>query len=367
MYIGIRYLQNRSRTSSGVGNAHRRNSCRHCSYIERYGLRRLRYLFRPGSCTITRVLGSSADGCGPACSMGTCGPTPSKVHRKVRALVRCSQTSSCTTCSTCGSINGGSGTRTGESSSCVMPTTCDGLPVRGGRAEDDGRPSGAPRCVWLDAPRRRNAPHRIRPASTELRGARGDRRPETFTFLGFTHYCARSRDGRFVVKRRTDRKRLTRKLHTVRTEQRRRMHTPLPEQHRWLCSILRGHYRYYGLPSNLQALDGFYVKSAAAGFARFGVEASGAHVGPVQSVARPLSSSACAHFSHAGGSCWMIRTDLGRSRVRESRTLGSVGAKLNGLATRPSPETVYCEQSSDGRYGRCPVLHRRSSVGEPPR
>ena len=33
----------------------------------------------------------------------------------------------------------------------------------------------------------------------------------------------------------------------------------------------------------------------------------------------------------------MIRTHLGRSRVRESRMLGSVGAKLNGLATRPSP------------------------------
>lgn len=94
--------------------------------------------------------------------------------------------------------------------------------------------------------------------STEQREARGDRRPQTFAFLGFTHFCARSRDGRFVVKRRTDRKRLTRKLHTVRTEQRRRMHTPLPEQHRWLCSVLRGHYRYYGLPSNWHALDGFY-------------------------------------------------------------------------------------------------------------
>ena len=51
-----------------------------------------------------------------------------------------------------------------------------------------------------------------------------DGRPETFAFLGFTHYCARSRDGRFVVKRRTDHKRLTRKLHTVRAEQQRRMH-----------------------------------------------------------------------------------------------------------------------------------------------
>lgn len=94
--------------------------------------------------------------------------------------------------------------------------------------------------------------------SSEQRQARGDRRPETFAFLGFTHYCARSREGRFVVKRRTDRKRLTRKLHTVRREQRRRMHAPLPDQHRWLCSGLRGHYRYYGLPSNWHALDGFY-------------------------------------------------------------------------------------------------------------
>jgi group II intron reverse transcriptase/maturase len=94
--------------------------------------------------------------------------------------------------------------------------------------------------------------------STELRETRGDRRPETFAFLGFTHYCAWSRDGRFVVKRQTDRKRLTRKLHTVRTEQRRRMHAPLPDQHRWLCSALRRHYRYYGLPSNWHALDSFY-------------------------------------------------------------------------------------------------------------
>ena len=96
--------------------------------------------------------------------------------------------------------------------------------------------------------------------SSEQRRQRGDGRPPTFAFLGFTHYCARSRDGRFVVKRRTDRRRLTRKLHDVRDEQRRRMHTPLPEQHRWLCSVLRGHYRYYALPSNWHALDGFYAE-----------------------------------------------------------------------------------------------------------
>jgi len=156
----------------------------------------------------------------------------------------------------------------------------------------------------------------FRKLSSERRQARGDRRPETFAFLGFTHYCARSRNGRFVVKRRTDRKRLTRKLHTVRTEQRRRMHAPLSDQHRWLCSVLRGHYRYYGLPSNWHALDGFYDEGRRGWFRALDAEASGAHVGPVQSVARALSSSPCAHFPHAGGSRWMTRTHLGRSRVR---------------------------------------------------
>ena len=93
--------------------------------------------------------------------------------------------------------------------------------------------------------------------SSEQRVRRGDGRPETFNFLGLTHYCGKSRDGRFVVKRRTERKRLTRKLNALRDEMRRRMHTRVEEQHRWLCSVLRGHYAYYGLPSNWHRLDSF--------------------------------------------------------------------------------------------------------------
>jgi RNA-directed DNA polymerase len=93
--------------------------------------------------------------------------------------------------------------------------------------------------------------------STLLREKRGERRPETFAFLGFTHYCARTRDGRFVVKRRTDRKRLSRKLRELGQVMRRRMHAPVAVQHRWLSSVLRGHYAYYGLPSNWHRLAGF--------------------------------------------------------------------------------------------------------------
>lgn len=87
---------------------------------------------------------------------------------------------------------------------------------------------------------------------------RGERRPETFAFLGFTHYCGWTRDGRFVVKRKTQSKRLTAKLKSLRTEARRRMHVAVCEQHQWLCQVLRGHYQYYGLPSNFRCLQAFY-------------------------------------------------------------------------------------------------------------
>jgi RNA-directed DNA polymerase len=76
------------------------------------------------------------------------------------------------------------------------------------------------------------------------RRQRDKRRPDTFAFLGFTHYCGWTRDGRFIVKRKTQSKRLTRKLKALRQEAWRHMHSPLAQQHRWLSSVLRGHYGY---------------------------------------------------------------------------------------------------------------------------
>jgi RNA-directed DNA polymerase len=89
------------------------------------------------------------------------------------------------------------------------------------------------------------------------RKTRGEQRCETFAFLGFTHYCAIIRDGRFVVKRKTQSRRMSLKLKSVRRELRRQMHEPTALQHRWLLSVLRGHYAYYGLPSNHRAMSGF--------------------------------------------------------------------------------------------------------------
>jgi len=89
----------------------------------------------------------------------------------------------------------------------------------------------------------------------QRRGQAGS--PETFNFLGLTHICARSRKGEYQLRRHTMRKRMTAKLHEVSTGMQRRRHQPIPDQGRWLAAVLRGHYAYYGVPTNIDALDSF--------------------------------------------------------------------------------------------------------------
>jgi RNA-directed DNA polymerase len=96
--------------------------------------------------------------------------------------------------------------------------------------------------------------------AAQHRARRGDPKPETFEFLGFTHVCAKDRRGRFKLSRVTSKKRMRAKLSAVKTEMRRRMHHPIPEQGRWLASVLRGHYHYYGVPHNSRALRSFHLR-----------------------------------------------------------------------------------------------------------
>ncbi len=85
----------------------------------------------------------------------------------------------------------------------------------------------------------------------------GRTKPETFDFLGFTHISGRSRAGGFQLQRRTSSKKRKAKLAALREEIPRRRHEPVSEQHRWLSSVIRGHARYYGVPTNSRALATF--------------------------------------------------------------------------------------------------------------
>ena len=91
-------------------------------------------------------------------------------------------------------------------------------------------------------------------------GARrqGKRKPVTFDFLGLTHVCARSRRGRFTVHVRTKRKKLGQALTEVSQWCRRHRHDPVEAQRRTLNAKLRGHYQYFGRPTNYHRLWQFY-------------------------------------------------------------------------------------------------------------
>ena len=95
------------------------------------------------------------------------------------------------------------------------------------------------------------------------RRRRGQGKPETFNFLGFTHICGKKRsNGMFTVYRRTISKRDRAKLKEIKAGLRRRMHLPVPQVGKWLKTVIEGHNRYYGVPSNTQSLSSFRFQVA---------------------------------------------------------------------------------------------------------
>jgi RNA-directed DNA polymerase len=87
------------------------------------------------------------------------------------------------------------------------------------------------------------------------RKRQGKGKLNTFTFLGFTHYCGENSKGYFQVWRETAGKRMTAKLQQIKQELRRRMHDPLPDVGKWLKQVVQGYYRYHAVPGNLRRLS----------------------------------------------------------------------------------------------------------------
>src|SRR3981189_2684102 len=83
---------------------------------------------------------------------------------------------------------------------------------------------------------------------------RGRKRPETIYFLGFTLYCTRYQKGNFRIGLLTEKSRLRRALTRLQDQMRQMRHLSLQEQVNHLNQMLRGHYAYYGVAGNLQAL-----------------------------------------------------------------------------------------------------------------
>ena len=101
----------------------------------------------------------------------------------------------------------------------------------------------------------------IHPTKTKLvrfgrprKGSRRDEQNGTFDYLGFTHYWAKSRQGKWHVKRKTARKRLRRTMTQYWQWCRENRHRPIKEQHAKLSAKLRGYYQYYGVRNNYRAM-----------------------------------------------------------------------------------------------------------------
>ena len=92
----------------------------------------------------------------------------------------------------------------------------------------------------------------------ENRKKRGDGKPETFDFMGFTHYCSKSqKTGRFRVKRKTAQKKYRLKLMEMNLWIKQNRHLRLKDMFETLNSKLRGHYQYYGVTDNSVALGNY--------------------------------------------------------------------------------------------------------------
>ena len=90
------------------------------------------------------------------------------------------------------------------------------------------------------------------------RASLGLGKPETFDFLGFTFICGKSRQGKFLVKRKSPRDRVKAKLKEINVALRRNLHKPIPEQGAWLRQVVTGYFAYHAVPTNSRSIVAFH-------------------------------------------------------------------------------------------------------------
>ncbi len=93
--------------------------------------------------------------------------------------------------------------------------------------------------------------------AAQQRAERGLGKPETFNFLGFTFICGKSKQGKFLLCRKSRRDRMQAKLKQVKEELRKRRHQTIPEQGKWLRQVVGSFFAYHAVPTNSHSLVAF--------------------------------------------------------------------------------------------------------------
>lgn len=96
--------------------------------------------------------------------------------------------------------------------------------------------------------------------AAERRIERGQGKPETFHFLGFTHLCGKTRKGAFTIQRKSNAKKMRAKLQEIKASLDRRLHEKVTATGRWLRSVVQGWFNYHAVPGNFPCLDQFLTE-----------------------------------------------------------------------------------------------------------
>lgn len=97
--------------------------------------------------------------------------------------------------------------------------------------------------------------------AAERRAKRGQGKPETFDFLGFTHLCGKTRTGAFTIRRTSIAKRMRAKLAAIVAQLRIRKHHSIAQIGSWLQTVVRGWFNYHAVPGNSYALNAFRTQT----------------------------------------------------------------------------------------------------------
>jgi group II intron reverse transcriptase/maturase len=159
----------------------------------------------------------------------------------------------------------------------------------------------------------------------QQRDGEGDGTRGTFDLLGFTHHWGKSRSGKWVVKQRTSRERLGRAVERVAAWCRKNQHKSIDEQHGTLVQKLRGHYGYYGITGNYDALARFLYEVVCLWRKWLNRRSQKAKMGWEKMKRllqrRPLPEPRVRRAVPITQRTWVLK-----SRMREICTSGSVGA-----------------------------------------
>ncbi len=196
--------------------------------------------------------------------------------------------------------------------------------------------------------------------AAQNRKRRGEGKPETFDFLGFTHYCGKRRKtGTYTVWRKTVKKRMVAKLHQLKAELRRRMHDPTALVGAWLKQVVQGFYQYHAVPGNSDRLALFQHRLRLL-WRHVLFRRSQKGRKSWKRLNRPLGSSPSRSASLSNGPLLRYSSEVGAVCVSSASTDLCGGRRVTGVPTAIPSRSRLCSPPSIAPWVGALLTSRRT-------